>query len=151
MPTKAQKKSVSSDEAFETPLPPSKKKSVDKIRQEESKLALSDKLAQDLGPEPKKPRTTFNYFNADFVKLARLKDPTLKSTDAFKIAAQTWSQLSEIEKAPYVEMYAADKLRYEKQLSERQEKGYFTMQDHSRSIDHPNEQRLFSKKKSSVT
>ena len=112
MPTKAYKESVSSDKTFETPLPPSKKsKLADRL--EESKFAVIDMKGQDLGPEPKKPRTTFNYFNADFVKSARLKNPELKSTDAFKIAAQAWSQMSELEKAPYTEMYSEDKTRFE--------------------------------------
>lgn len=61
---------------------------------EESKNE-EDQTQKPSGPEPKKPRTTFNYFNAEFVKNARLQNPSLKSTDAFREAAIVWSTMTE--------------------------------------------------------
>ncbi len=55
--------------------------------------------------------------------------------------------MSDLQKAPYVQMFAEDKIRYERQLQERKEKGFFTMPDNSKSIDHLHDQKLFSKKK----
>ena len=108
MPTKAQKKPVSSDESFVVPQAPSKKKSAskDKCFEESKAENQTGDDGKNLGPEPKKPRTTFNYFNAEFVKRARQQNPALKTIDAFREAANVWSKMADQEKAPFVQLYA---------------------------------------------
>ena len=43
--------------------------------------------------------------------------------------------MSDKEKAPFEKMAKDDKVRYEKQLAERERKGYFTMPDKTKSTD----------------
>jgi len=51
------------------------------------------------------------------------------------IAGDRWHKLSEEEKEPYNKMHEEDIKRYEKELKELEEKGYFTLADGSRSVD----------------
>ena len=55
--------------------------------------------SKDLGPEPKRPSSSYMFFNTSFVKKAREADPELKNADAFKLAGQKWKEMSEKEKA----------------------------------------------------
>ena len=88
------------------------------------------------------------FFNSIFVKTAREKDPELKNSDAFKLAGQKWKEMSDGEKAEYDKMADADKVRYEKQVAEREKKGYFILDDKSKSTDLRNA-KLFKKAKQS--
>jgi len=56
--------------------------------------------------------------------------------------------MTENDKAPYVKMSDGDKTRYERQLTEREKKGYFTLDNKTKSTD-PENAKLFKKKKSS--
>lgn len=67
--------------------------------------------------------------------------------DAFKQAGAKWGTMSEKEKAPFEKMASEDKIRHEKQLAEREKKGYFTLADKTKSTD-PENAKLFKKKKS---
>ena len=75
------------------------------------------------------------FFNTSFVKKARDDDPELKITQAFHQAGLKWKEMSDQEKAPFEKMAEDDKVRYEKQLVERQKKGYFLMPDKTKSTD----------------
>ena len=50
--------------------------------------------------------------------------------------------MSEKEKAPFEKMAQDDKVRYEKQVAEREKKGYFLMSDKTKSTD-PENAKLF--------
>lgn len=103
-------------------------------------------MAKDLGPEPKRPSSSYMFFNTSFVKKAREQDPELKNSDAFKLAGQKWKEMSDEEKAVYEKMADADKVRHEKQVAEREKKGFFLLEDKSKSTD-PQNAKLFKPKK----
>jgi len=54
--------------------------------------------------------------------------------------------MSDEEKAVYEKMAEADKVRHEKQVAEREKKGYFILEDKSKSTD-PQNAKLFKPKK----
>ena len=56
--------------------------------------------------------------------------------------------MTENDKVPYVKLSDKDKARYERQLTEREKKGYFTLDNKTKSTD-PANAKLFKKKKSS--
>ncbi len=86
------------------------------------------------------------FFNTSFVKKAREQDPELKNSDAFKLAGQKWKEMSDVEKAVFEKMADADKVRHEKQVAEREKKGFFLLEDKSKSTD-PQNAKLFKPKK----
>ena len=55
--------------------------------------------------------------------------------------------MTEKDKQPYVKLSEADKVRLEKQLDEKKKKGFFTLNDKSKSTD-PANAKLFKKRKS---
>lgn len=54
-----------------------------------------------IDPEPKKPCSPFTLFVGTFIKSIRETQQDLKCTEAMKLAATTWSTLSDEEKIPY--------------------------------------------------
>ena len=54
--------------------------------------------------------------------------------------------MSDGEKAVYEKMADADKVRHEKQVAEREKKGFFLLEDKSKSTD-PQNAKLFKPKK----
>ena len=63
----------------------------------------------------------------------KLEAKELKHTDFMGMAAAEWNKLSEKEKEKYVKLEAKDKVRYEKELAEWKEHGYYTMEDGTKS------------------
>ena len=54
--------------------------------------------------------------------------------------------MTDDQKAPYEKMAETDKVRFEKQMAEREKKGYFILDDKSKSTD-PQNAKLFKPKK----
>ena len=50
-----------------------------------------------------------------------------------------WAVMSDSDKQPYVDMVAQDRLRYKDQRRELLTKGYFTLEDGSKSTDSKNQ------------
>lgn len=105
-----------------------KKKSKKSVGQEEE--------PQDL--QPKRANGAYTFFNTDFVREARAKDPELKTSDCFKLAGEKWATMSEKQKEPYEKLALKDKARNEKQKAELAKKGYFLLEDGSKSTDPQN-------------
>lgn len=53
-----------------------------------------------------------------------------------KHAGQKWASMSEKERQPFVNLSNEDKQRRESQLKEMKEKGFFVMEDGSKSSEH---------------
>lgn len=113
-------------------------------------LGKTAPTVKDLGPEPKKAKGAYNYFNSEFVKHERELNPDLATTEAFKLAGKKWADMNEKDKAPYTKMADEDKKRFEKQIAEREKKGYFLLEDKSKSTD-PANAKLFKEKKKRET
>jgi hypothetical protein len=69
---------------------------------------------KDLGPEPKKPRSAYNLFNADYVAELKKKDPEMKNTEGFKMAGQRWGEMKDADKTRFNELADKEKAKYQK-------------------------------------
>ncbi len=70
------------------------------------------------------------------------QDGKIDSKKVFIEAAAHWLKLNEFQRAKYVEMNAKDKERKAKQLADLQSKGYFVLEDGSKSTDDKNKPKL---------
>ena len=78
-----------------------------------------------------------------------IRSSTGKSqTEAMSAAAVQWAHLSEAEKAPFLKLHEQDQKRHDKQVKELEEKGYFLMDDGTKSSDHVPKKKKSRKAKS---
>ena len=98
-------------------------------------------------PPPKRPPSAWLYFNTDTVK--ELVESGVARTDAFRQAGARWASMSAEEKRPYEDKAGAAKAVAEKQTAELKKKGYYTLEDGSKSTDPQNAHLLKIKKKRS--
>ena len=59
----------------------------------------------------------------------------MKHTDFMTIAGKEWPAMAEEEKVPFNEKAQVDKERFQRELKEWKEKGYYTLPDGSKSND----------------
>lgn len=111
--------------------------------------ASAKKETKDNGPTPHKGLSAYNVFNSEFVKEYREAHPETKVTEIFGLCAQKWKGMDDKARKPYLSKAEADKSRFEKQCAEREKKGFFTLDDKSKSTD-PKNAKLFKQKKSKV-
>jgi hypothetical protein len=65
-----------------------------------------------------------------------------------KRAGEEWKKMDEKEKAPFLKSEADDLKRHERQLAELKAKGYFTMDDGTRSSEHAAKKKKSKKSRS---
>ena len=70
---------------------------------------------------------------------------TSKIGDAAKLLGEKWQKMSDDQKQPYTKMSTADGLRHDKHVEELKEKGYFTLEDGSKSTD-PKKSKIVKKR-----
>ena len=63
------------------------------------------------------------------------------------MAGKKWGLMTDEEKKPFAKKSDDDKVRHDKQVAEREKKGFFTLEDKSKSTD-PDNAKLFKKRKS---
>ena len=88
--------------------------------------------------EPKKATGAYFYFSQQFIKSARDKDTALTQTEGAKLAGSKWGSMNEKEKTPFEKLATEDKVRVEKQMKQLATKGYFMMEDGTKSTDPAN-------------
>ena len=118
--------------------PPKVKKGSMKLgaSDEQSELPNSKSRKKSEKPnQPKKAKTSYMCFMQENAKKTMEELKTTKCSDAAKLLGERWQKMSDQEKKPYVEMVKADVARYEKQMKEFKELGYFTLEDGSKSTD----------------
>lgn len=91
---------------------------------------------QDL--QPKRPINTYFHFSIEASKEIREKNPSLSVGEVAKAVKVKFDSLTDDQKAPYVKKNEDDKKRHQAQLDELAEKGYFTLDDGSKSTDEKN-------------
>lgn len=96
-------------------------------------------------PPPKRAGSAWLYFNTEFSK--RFVEEGGDRTQAFSAASTRWSEMSEAERAPYVQQSEKAKAVVEEQKKELKAKGYYTLEDGSKSTDPQNAHLLKVKKK----
>ena len=84
------------------------------------------------------------YFNTEKTKVFAAEG---KRKEAFTLASEAWAKCTDDDKAPYQKMADESKVRFEKQVAELKKKGYYTLEDGSKSTDPQNAQLLKVKKK----
>ena len=106
-------------------------------------------MPSDLGPEPKKAKNAYQCFNEEFTKKEHDQEKVKEAGGLFKMAGAAWQAMSEKERAPYEEMKAKDEARHAAQLAERAKKGYFKLEDGTKSTDPANAAKFKAKAKKS--
>jgi len=89
------------------------------------------------GPDvllPKRALGSYMYFTQDRTKSIAEKEK-IPWTEATKRAGEIWSKLSEKEKKPYEDKHAKDEIRYQKQMDDLMKKGFFLLDDGTKSSD----------------
>lgn len=83
---------------------------------------------------PKKATSAYMYFVMS--KLPDLKEEGIAGSAAMTKCGQLWGALSDKDKKVFEDKNKKDVERHAKQLKEIEEKGYFKMEDGSKSSDH---------------
>lgn len=87
---------------------------------------------------PKKPTSAYFFFNQQYIKNVREKDAAITQTEGAKLAGTKWGTMSEKEKTPFEKQATDDKVRFDKQTKELETKGFFKMDDGTKSTDPAN-------------
>lgn len=95
---------------------------------------------------PKKPLSAYLFFTTANVNKIKEKE-NCTHPEAMKKAGELWNQMSDKEKKKYNDMNSKDQVRYDKQLAELSKKGYFMMEDGSKSSEHTKVQKQKRTKK----
>jgi len=84
--------------------------------------------------------SAYMFFNVEYSAVIRAKNPDVMMPmgEVSKLVSEKWAAMSDAEKQPYENKNAADKKRHEKQLDLLNQKGYFTLEDGSKSTDAQN-------------
>ena len=90
--------------------------------------------------KPKRAQSAYMYFSVPWIKNLRDKktDDSLANTDFMKMAGARWNEMKDHEKTEFENLAKADKIRHEKQCAELEKKGYFILDDGSKSTDEKN-------------
>jgi hypothetical protein len=78
------------------------------------------------------------FFSSEYGKTLREKNADQSVGEISKIVGKKWGEMSEKEKMPYDKLNEQDKVRQQKQKDEIAKKGYFMMEDGSKSTDAKN-------------
>lgn len=70
---------------------------------------------------PKRSRTAYNYFSAEYRKTVKENNPEMGPKDILREVGAVWKTLTDADKAKYNTLAAEDKERYTKELSEHKE------------------------------
>ncbi len=118
------------------------------------KSAESDNEEESKELKPKRACSSYIFFATEYIAKLKPLHPEVKHTDLMVMAGKKWNEMLPAEKKPYDDMNAQDKLRQEKQQKSLEEKGYFLLEDGSKSNDEKNlppQKRQLSKAKQSLS
>ena len=85
---------------------------------------------------PTKPKTNYMIYMLSAQKDIHQQNPNLKLAETSKLIGEQWRNLSDDEKEKYSQIVVKDKHRYEQQVQDLLTKGFFIMQDGSKSSEH---------------
>ena len=107
--------------------------------------STDSKVEEDVGKKPTKAISGYFYFSAE--RVPEIKKGGITHQEAMKQAGAEWTDMSQEEKEPYEKLHEKDQKRYEHELKEFKDKGYFTMADGTRSdeIHEPGKKKRASK------
>lgn len=102
------------------------------------KSAESDHEEESKELKPKRAVSSYIYFATQHTAKLKLLHPEVKQSDLMAMTGKKWNEMLPAERKPYDDMNASDKLRQEKQQKSLDEKGYFLLEDGSKSNDEKN-------------
>ena len=85
--------------------------------------------------KPKKPTSNYIFFSNPNNEMLR-KEKGYSVVEAMKASGVAWNELTDAEKQKFNDMAAKDKQRFLDQTEEVKEKGFFIMEDGSKSSEH---------------
>ena len=86
--------------------------------------------------KPKKACVAFMFYVKEkSSNLMKERDDLKTAADAIKVLGKQWSEMTEEEKQPYLDLRAKDMERHDKQMKEFQETGQWTLEDGTSSKD----------------
>ena len=86
---------------------------------------------------PKRALTAYFFYTGEMASKIRAEVDGRTHMEAMKIAAERWGgTMTEADKEKYLQQNAKDQKRYEDQMAELATKGFFIMEDGSKSCDH---------------
>ena len=104
-------------------------------KSEEKKKKSGKEKSDDGVLKPTRTLSSYIFYTKERVPEIKKKNPSMKHTEAMSQAGADWNKLSEAQKKPYEDMNKEDAKRYEKQMAEFKKKGYFTLEDGTKSSD----------------
>lgn len=106
------------------------KKSFAQIKKEKTEKIMGKKQVK-----PKRPMSAYFFFaNENRLKLKE-KNPDMNIKDIARANSAAWKELSAEDRKPYNAMVSKDRIRYEKELKQLDELGYFFNSDGVKSTD----------------
>jgi high mobility group protein B3 len=82
--------------------------------------------------------SAYIYFATEFGEKTRKSHPEMKITEVSVLAGKKWAEMSDAQKKPYISKNLEDKVRQEKQQASLDKRGYFVLEDGSKSTDEKN-------------
>jgi hypothetical protein len=84
---------------------------------------------------PKKPLSAYLFYTTANVNKIKDKE-NCSHSEAMKRCGELWNKLSAAEKKTYDDKHNADAKRYQRQIDDLDKKGFFIMEDGTKSSDH---------------
>ena len=95
------------------------KGSIQKLIKEHTDCSTKDTIKKAKDPNaPKRGKSSYIFFCMDNRASVKADNPEMKAKDIIKELGTLWRNLSEEDKAPYIEQSKKDKLRYEKEIKD---------------------------------
>ena len=88
--------------------------------------------------KPKRAINAYIFFSNVYIEKLRKTNPEKRQTDYINMAGDKWGEMSDSQKQPYFDMNAADQVRQQKQVVDLEKKGYFLLEDGTKSTDPQN-------------
>lgn len=85
--------------------------------------------------QPKKPTNAYAFFFIEIQGQLRAQYPETKPTEIAQMVGKAWGELDDTKKQVYIDMYLKDKKRYEQELEQLGQHGFFITQNGENSKD----------------
>ena len=88
--------------------------------------------------QPKRALSAYIYFASEYREELVKKNPDMPQKEIMTECGKRWNEMSDGQKKKFNDLNAQDKLRQEKQLADLKTKGFFVLDDGSKSTDEKN-------------
>ena len=107
-----------------------KKKYVDLAEKDKEKCdKIKAKLNSKVFDFPKKPKNAYQFYIAEKLVQTKEDNPEMEMTEIMNECGVKWNKLNEDEKKKFVELSNKDKERFDRQVEEFNERGFYTQKN----------------------